>query len=294
MPAPLPPGVQHRLAQTLGQWQQWQCEPPLPRAPELVEVLAAGRSNHALRVAAADSREFVVRIDGANPAAHGLNRNTEWRTLVDAHAAGLAPCPRYCNPDLGSLVCDYLPHDAQPRRDWAAVGRLLRAVHALPRRHHRLDLAERLLSYERLLAHRGLATGADFPPCREQALALLAAHPTATHDLVLCHNDLLAANRVCSGGRLWALDWEYAAMGSRWYDLAVVLHGDELDEAAGGTLLRAYLEREPQAAERERVHALGCVYRYLELLWYIVEQADAAFIARKRARLESHLARAAP
>lgn len=291
MPAPLPHGVQLKLEQTLGQWQHWQCAPPLPQAPALVEVLAAGRSNHSLRVAAADGREFALRIDGVSPAAHGLNRSAEWRTLADAHRAGLAPCPRYFNPELGSLVCDYLPHDAAAAADLALVGGLLRGIHALPRRHHRLDLAERALGYERLLEQRGLASGTDVPDCRAQVLALLQAHPTASEDLVLCHNDLLAANRLLSGGRLWALDWEYAAMGNRWYDLAVVIHGDELENAAGVALLRAYLEREPDEQELARTQAMGCIYRYLELLWYIAEEADADFIAGRRARLEEQLER---
>ena len=41
-----------------------------------------------------------------------------------------------------------------------------------------------------------------------------------------CHNDLLAPNRLRSGGKLWALDWEYCAMGSPWFDLAVISCGE--------------------------------------------------------------------
>lgn len=281
MPAPLPQGVRHKLAQTLGQWQQWQCDPPLPAAPELVDILRAGRSNHSLHVAAPDGRAFAVRIDGASPAVHGLNRNAEWRTLADAHRAGLAPCPRYRNPDIGSLVCDYLVHEAPPQMDWTAVGELLRNIHALPHRHHRLDLPERMLSYTRLLEHRDIAAGVDYPDCRDRVIALLDAHPTAANDLVLCHNDLLAANRLYSGGRLWALDWEYAAMGNRWYDIAVAIHGDELGDNDARDLLAAYLAREPYDEELERVAALGCVYRYIELLWYLAEGESADIVDRK-------------
>ena len=34
-----------------------------------------------------------------------------------------------------------------------------------------------------------------------------------------CHNDLLAANFIASGERLVILDWEYAGMNDRYFDL---------------------------------------------------------------------------
>jgi thiamine kinase len=85
----------------------------------------------------------------------------------------------------------------------------------------------------------------------------------------LCHNDLLRANRVVSAGRLWALDWEYCAMASPWYDIAVVINGDSLSAPEADTLLKAYLGRAPDARERDTLHQYGCIYRYLELLWYL-------------------------
>ncbi len=86
---------------------------------------------------------------------------------------------------------------------------------------------------------------------------------------MLCHNDLLRANRIYSAGRLWALDWEYCAMASPWYDIAVVINGDSLSAPDADALLNAYLGRAPHAEERDTLHQYGCIYRYLELLWYL-------------------------
>lgn len=267
MTSALPRTVQKKLEQTLAQWQQWQCSPALVRAPAVVRVLSPGVSNHSILVES--GKHFVVRIDGLNPATNGLNRQVEWRTLQAAHSKGLAPCPRYFNPDLGSLVSDYLPPDATQPSDTAAVGRLLRAIHALPPRHHRLDLAERILRYEKLLEHRGVFPGDALLRCRSPVLDLLdeiGSHPA---DNVLCHIDLLRANRLYSAGSLWALDWEYCAMASRWYDIAVVIHGDDLPAADADALLNAYLGRAPTEQERQQLFRYGCIYRYLELIWYL-------------------------
>jgi thiamine kinase len=267
----LPRTLQQKLEQTLAQWPQWQCAPALERAPAVVRVLAPGASNHSVLVEC--GAHYVVRIDGLSPAANGLNRQVEWRTLQAAHSKGLAPCPRYFNPDLGSLVCDYLPPDAEQTEDAAAVGRLLRAIHALPPRHHRLDLAERILRYEKQLEHRGVALDDALRNCHAPVVRLLqeiSLQPGAT---ALCHIDLLRANRLYSGGRLWALDWEYCAMASPWYDIAVVVHGDALTDAQADVLLQAYLERPPTEQERELLYRYGCVYRYLELIWYLALEA---------------------
>ncbi len=263
----LPRNIQLKLEQTLAQWPQWHCAPALTRAPVVVRVLTPGISNFSVLVEA--GQLFVVRMDGLNPSAHGLSRQTEWRTLEAAHGAGLAPHPRYFNPELGSLVCDYLaPDDAQVPQI-ADVARLLRAIHQLPARHHRLDLAERILRYEKQLEHRGRVLGDDLLYYRVKVAQLLRALSGQPSDTVLCHNDLLRANRIVSAGRLWAIDWEYCAMASPWYDIAVVINGDSLSAPEADALLNAYLGRAPDASERDALHQYGCIYRYLELLWYL-------------------------
>lgn len=263
----LPRTVQQKLEQTLAQWPQWQCAPMLTRSPAVVRVLSPGASNHSVLVEC--GAHYVVRIDGLSPAANGLNRQVEWRTLQAAHSEGFAPCPRYFNPDLGSLVCDYLPPDAEQPADAAAVGRLLRAIHALPPRHHRLDLPERILRYEKQLEHRGVVLGDALRNCHGPVVQLLHEISLQPARAVLCHNDLLRANRLYSGGLLWALDWEYCAMANPWYDIAVVVHGDALSDAQADALLHAYLGRAPADHEREQLYRYGCVYRYLELIWYL-------------------------
>ena len=270
MVASLPGNIRLKLQQTLAQWRQWQCDTPLPAAPEVEAVLAHGLSNFSVLVAS--DRRFVVRIDGVNPAVHRLNRQREWHHLDAANRAGLAPAPRYFNPELGSLVCDYLePDKAQPLA-LTDLARLLRGIHALPAGHHRLDLAERLRSYEQHLAHSDPRREALLAPYRPAVAAALASCHDPGQPSVLCHHDLLRANRLYSDGRLFALDWEYCAMGSAWYDLAVVIAGDELGADATDTLLQAYLGRRPEAAEARLVRRYACVYRYLELLWYAVQR----------------------
>ncbi|HDY82583.1 MAG TPA: hypothetical protein ENH48_06465 [Halieaceae bacterium] len=286
----LPRNIQLKLKQTLAQWPQWHCEPPLANPPEVVAVLASGVSNFSVLVQS--GQHFVVRIDGINPAANSLNRQSEWRALQAAHSASLAPQPRYFNPALGSLVCDYLAPDVKQALCLVEVAALLRDIHQLPARHSRLDLAERILRYEKQLEHRGQALSAPMARCRGPVLRMLDDITQRPQPAVLCHNDLLQANRIYSGGRLWAIDWEYCAMGSPWYDLAVVINGDSLSTAQADELLEAYLGRAVGGAERQELQQHSCVYRYLELLWYLALQhtvPEPALLDHKVVALEKNL-----
>jgi thiamine kinase len=256
-----------------------------------VRVLTPGVSNFSVLVKA--EQHFVVRLDGLNASTHGLSRQTEWRTLEAAHRAGLAPAPRYCNPELGSLVCDYLAPDESQDSPVADVARLLQAIHRLPARHHRLDLAERILRYEKQIEHRGRVLNEELRHCRLRVTVLLRAMSLQGADTVLCHNDLLRANRISYAGRLWAIDWEYAAMASPWYDIAVVINGDSLSASDTETLLDAYLGRAPDETERDLLHQYGCIYRYLELLWYLALEKpvlEECAIKEKSSALVSMLA----
>jgi len=253
----LPRAIRLKLQQALAQWQRWREGPG--EIPVAVALLADGISNTSIQVKSrADS--WVVRIDGANPMQLGLNRNAEWRCLELANQHGLAPAPAYRNPELGVLVTRYLPRDATAvdrPGELEATAQLLRSVHQLPAIKFRLDPVERAHRYAQQCAGQ---PSVEFLNTCEQ-LRESAAEP------VLCHNDLLRSNRLFSGGRLIALDWEYAAMGDPLFDLAVVIEGDELAEAAAATLLEHWLQRSPFKSEQQRLNQQRIVYRELGRLW---------------------------
>lgn len=283
MVAALPRPVQLRLEQALAQWRHWRLPGP-PRPPEVECALGNGLSNYNLLLRAGEHR-LVLRLDRLDPLQHSLNRQAEWRVLQQAHAAGLAPAPRWQHAELGALLCDYLPPDtAPPAEETKALGALLRRIHALPGIHLRLDLGLRLRRYERQTQAASPGRWAALQGLQTSLQRCLQAASAEDGPPRLCHNDLLRANRLHSGGQLYALDWEYAAMGPVWFELAALLAGDDWPAAAEEALLEAWLQRPPSGEEGRQLRRYQVIYRYLELLWHCQPGAEMSTAAWEHRR----------
>jgi aminoglycoside phosphotransferase (APT) family kinase protein len=253
----LPHAVRLRLEQALAQWRHWRDGPAQPPQPET--RLEQGISNTSICVVAGD-RRWVVRLDKVNPVRLGISRAAEWQALEHAAAARVGPKPSYYNPDIGVLVCDFCEsaRPAPSADDIADIVGLLRAIHALPAVRFRLDPLARAQRYASIA---GSQPTPDFIAACER-LASSAAVP------VLCHNDLLRANRLRTpAGRLLALDWEYVAMGDPLFDLAAVIEGDSLDNASALRLLELWLEDRATEAQLSRLADQRLIYRELSQLW---------------------------
>lgn len=257
------PALREALALITARRRDWS-PPGADCAIEVQCDLAGGSSNRSYLLRAGVER-LVLRLDGIEPAHNGIDRETEFRLQRGAAAAGLAPQPRFVDCRAGVFLSDYLAPDAgQPQDSVAETLALLRAIHGLAIEAPRLRLRQRVSHYARQLQSRGNAELADLLSALSPSLErLCGALDCDQDDAVLCHNDLTAANRLWHDGRLYALDWEYAARGSRWFDLAVAM--DRRGDAA--QYLCNYLQRAPTTGEATRFAGARRVARYLEILW---------------------------
>ncbi len=257
--------TQLKIEQALDQYRHWQVSPPL--RPGRQQTLPGGRSNVSVKVSAQE-QQFVIRVDGPHSQRLGLNRAVEWRVQTAAWQRGLAPRPIYFNPELGVLVSQYC---AAPRPRWEpgtelpCVARLLRRIHELPKVKYRLQPLDR--------AHRycGLLQRTRVPG--ELETLCLRLQRSAT--ICLCHNDLLRGNRLGNADQLLAVDWEYAASGDPWFELAAICEGDELSSGECRQLVNAYLGCEPSRRQRQRLSDYRQVYAYLTELWERITAASA-------------------
>jgi thiamine kinase-like enzyme len=90
--------------------------------------------------------------------------------------------------------------------------------------------------------------------------------------LVFGHNDLLAANFIDDGKRLWLLDWDYAGYNAALFDLANLSSNNELSPKQEDWVLETYYQQPVTDALRRRLAAMKCASLLRETLWSIVSE----------------------
>ena len=95
---------------------------------------------------------------------------------------------------------------------------------------------------------------------------------TGPIDVVFGHNDLLAANFIDDGKRLWLIDWEYAGFNSPLFDLGGLASNSELTSEQEDWLLERYFERPPDAARKRSYRAMKCASLLRESMWSMVSE----------------------
>ena len=231
----------------------------------VVQQLSDGPTNASLLLERHGER-FVLRLD--KPAARelGLNRENEQRVLTALVTAGLAPAALYCNVSEGVLLRPYLPgrtwteKDLNGKNSLSELARLLRRLHAVAPTGIRFDPHGAARRYARQLATT------DAEAVVEQAGQLADELAHWPESAVLCHNDPVCHN-ILQGESLALIDWEYAAVGDRYFDLAVVLQHHGVDDVLSRYFLDSYLERSARADERQHLDQQRHFYRCLLQLW---------------------------
>jgi thiamine kinase-like enzyme len=241
------------------------------------EPLAGGISNRNFLVRDRGGA-FVVRIVEERPE-HGLVRANEVASNRAAHAAGIAP--ELVHAEAGALVIRYVegrtlsPADI---REKAMLPRLIRLLHRCHREipKHLTGPAPFFWVYHAIRGYTQRLAASDSPhrPLLPRLAEIAAELETATGpvDIVFGHNDLLAANIIDDGKRLWLIDWEYAGYNSPLFDLGNLATNNELSADASERLIEAYFERPLTAELRRRARAMRTASLMREALWSMVSE----------------------
>lgn len=239
---------------------------------ERAERIKGGLTNESWLVTGAGER-VVVRVSTADEAALQIDRKSEGRVLAEVQRAGVGPEVLRWHPESRLLVTRYIEgavwtlEDARAPANISRLAGLLRQLHSLPVRDDIaiVDLPAILEHYWATLEVRGKAD----PPGRTREEMLAAAVELSAHGpRCLCHNDAHHLN-VIDTGRLWLIDWEYAGLGSPWFDLASVACNHDYDDDRRRLLLRHYLESD--SADAKLRLDLACrLFDDVRALWLAV------------------------
>ena len=150
-----------------------------------------------------------------------------------------------------------------------------RRLHAGGRFGNDFDMFDIQRRYRAVVDSRGFRVPAGYddlaPQCRaaEQALAVRA------EGTVPCHNDLLAANFIDDGDRIWLIDYELSGNNDACFELGNIGAESHLSDDALAELVTAYYAR-PRRSMIARARLLGLVGMYGWTLWGAIQHGASS------------------
>jgi thiamine kinase-like enzyme len=267
-------------------------------SPVEPELLGGGITNTNFVVADRGER-FVVRV-GEDIPVHGVMRFNEIAAARAAHAAGISP--EIVHSTSGIFIMRFIEGHTLTEQDVRGEQYLEQIIHLIEACHHEIPKH-----------FKGPALAFwPFHVCRNYIHTAREDNPRVTDllprflyinaelektiggiKLVFGHNDLLPANFIDDGNRLWLLDWDYAGYNTALFDLANLSSNNTLSADQDDWILEAYYRQAVTARQRRRLAAMKCVSLLRETLWSIVSEVHSTldfdyvnYTAKNQARLE--------
>ena len=225
--------------------------PLLDRVPgwagraRVVRALDGGLTNRNLLVDV-DGERYVLRLSGQDTHLLEIDRHTERDANRRAAELGLAPeVTAFIEPE-GYLVTRFVAGRAMSASELSDPAALERVAAMLRTFHESGSLPTTFDAFVVPGLHRDAAEarGVSIPDSYWATAAIVdaiaAAFAAAPEPRRPCHNDLFNLNFLRDGEQIWLLDWEYAGMNDRYFDLGNFAINNALAAEAEETLVEAY------------------------------------------------------
>ena len=248
-----------------------------PRDGTVVQ-LEGGITNRNFRVNFGGT-DYVVRLPGKRTQLLGIDREAECIANKAAAELGIAPKVAALLTEPSALVTAFVSgremraDELREPETIAEVAHDLRQLHdsgtELPTGFDSFRLVEEY-------AVIGREHGSEPPDGYEEALEAAHAIERAIEgqpgpERVPAHNDLLPANFLRDSTRMQLIDWEYAGMGDRWFDLGNFAVNNELDDDQEALLLEAYFGEPPDDRRRATLKLFRFMSDFREGMWGVVQ-----------------------
>jgi thiamine kinase-like enzyme len=253
--------------------------PSLARQPRLVTELPGGLTNRNFKVTTPDG-VFVARLFADDGELLAIDRDHEFRNSVIAAAAGVgAPVIEY-RPADRVLVLGYLDGKTLTNADVAEPATLdriataCRVLHAGGRFVADFDMFDVQARYYATAMRRQIGLPPGYDALRPAFAAARVALAVKDEGTVPCNNDLLAANFIDNGERIWLIDYEYSGNNDPCFELGNIAGECGLDADAVSHLVTQYYGR-PRRSRIARASLFSLVSRYGWTLWGVLQQASS-------------------
>jgi len=242
---------------------------------------------------------FVVRV-GEDIPVHGVMRFNEIAAARAAHIAGISPEIVYSTQGL--FIMRYIEGHTFTEPEVREQQNLERIIHLIQVCHNEIPKhfkGPALVFWPfhvcRNYIHTARAGNSRMIDHLPRFLEINEELEKTVGEikLVFGHNDLLAANFIDDGKRLWLLDWDYAGYNTALFDLANLSSNNELSPQQEDWIVETYFDRPVTDRIRRRLAAMKCVSLLRETLWSIVSEITStldfdyvSYTRKNRSRFE--------
>jgi thiamine kinase-like enzyme len=196
-----------------------------------------GLSNSAYRITCQGQSYFLKELTSNNFVI--LDRGSLFELQKKLSYESLAPKPIYLDPDNRFQIDEWVEEGDFANAPLSKEQKLLSLAKILAYTHTRTIEAPRL-DLQRSLEHYTQRIKLEANQHLSEQLESFEQQYQQTNESVLCHNDLSLAHCHSSKTHL-AFDWEYAAIGNRFFDLASCIQINKLCTDDSELLILFYL-----------------------------------------------------
>jgi thiamine kinase-like enzyme len=243
----------------------------------VIEPLSGGMTNLNFKVSDG-TKKYVVRLGSDDPI-HLISRANERATCQAAFEAGISP--ELIHSELGILVVRFIEghvfeeSDVRNDQNLARIATLLKKFHhAIPHNFQSIPVMfwvfQILRHYQNLLRQGGSQHRGRLTELNNQAATLEKVVGKVA--IGFGHNDLLAANFIDDGEKIWLIDFDYAGFNSPLFDLSNLASNNELSTDQEMTMLESYFGSSMNLKQWRSYYAKKCASLLRETLWSMVSE----------------------
>jgi thiamine kinase-like enzyme len=245
-----------------------------------VDELAGGLTNRSYRVRTDDGGDYVVRVPEPSTGLLAIDRGNERHNTKVAWQVGVGAPVVETLPDEDVLVVGFLtgrtlgPDDVRDHATIPRIAETVRTLHQGPPFVGQFDLRRIRRHYLSVVQARGFRLPEGYLELSGRVEALEDAMRPGDESLVPCNNDLVAANFVDDGDRIWLIDYEYSGMNEASFDLGNLASESALDLDSLDLLVTSYWGRRSRA-KLARARAWSLLARYGWTLWASIQDGSS-------------------
>ena len=248
---------------------------PIWKNLENIEPLAGGITNLNFLVSDSGSKS-VVRL-GSDIPEHLVYRSNEIIVSEAAYQIGVSPKLIYNEP--GVLVLEFIESKTlEPktvRENLNKIVPIIRKIHdEIP---NKLSGQPQIFwvfyvikYYSNYLLNNNSSHISLIPSLLKKAEMLEKL--SSPREIVFGHNDLLAANFLDDGSKIWVVDWEYGGFNDPLFDIGGLSSNNDLDENLENEVLEMYFKEKPSKDLIIKYNAMKTASLLRETMWSMVSE----------------------